>query len=120
MEKKDFYKLHIGQKLYHANGDVNLILGLFDEATILANSEKVQFEGGVNYISWQHVCRAYSLAPLKKKKRFWQWRIDGPCGWRRPDFYYDDNGEDTYGHSYSGDWEWRKQKIEDDFIDVEV
>lgn len=61
-----------------------------------------------------------SLTPPKKTKRYWQWKVrDG--SWHRPTTYIDDNGCNT-----SGDKEWefwdsrKKQKIEDDFIDIEV
>jgi hypothetical protein len=58
----------------------------------------------------------------KKKtvtKRFWIWNIKEPH-YRKTSVYFDESGMDTTGNFYRGWNEYEKQKLEDEFIDVEV
>lgn len=63
----------------------------------------------------------YQEPKKKVVKRYWAWRIN-LAGWERIGFYLDDDGFDSDGtEHYVKSWEKTpKQKIEGDYVDVEL
>lgn len=80
---------------------------------------------------YDSTCRLFNLQKLelverpkkKVKKRFWQWLIknDDSPAWRRASpYYYDEWGTRTDGTKHAVFMGCEIQKIESDFIEIEV
>lgn len=58
----------------------------------------------------------------KKKKKYWLWNLKDIDGaWYKTRVYYNDVGLDTSGNDFHSNWDdVKKQKLENEYIEIEV
>jgi len=117
MNKEDFYKLTINQKIYF-NGEETAILSLF-ASTCGISGNTIRLGIGYGNDSWDDICESCSLTPPKVLKRYHQYKISSNGYWKRMSLYVDEEGKDTMGEHQFSQWDLvDKIRIEDDYIEL--
>ena len=114
MNKEDFYKLTIDQKIWY-EGVEKEIYNLTK-----AHSPTLRFVGSDYVTFWSDICADCSLEAPVKKQKYFLWLFKNTLDvWQPSTKLYNDKFKDTTGHSYPYLRDTKnKKKIESIFIEV--